>query len=59
MPNGYLYHPQNVALLQWFEFQSTSSALDGAYSYPDPAALPALSAPQTVNCAPWSEGLSP
>jgi hypothetical protein len=52
MPNGYLYHPQNVALLQWFEFQSTSSALDGAYSYPDPAALPALSAPQKVNCAP-------
>lgn len=52
MPNGQLYHPQNVALLQWFEFQSPSSALDGAYSYPDPAALPALSAPQKVNCAP-------
>ena len=52
MPNGYLYHPQNVALLQWFEFQSPSSALDGAYSYPDPAALPALSAPQKVGCAP-------
>jgi hypothetical protein len=52
MPNGMLYHPQNVALLQWFEFQSPSSALDGAYSYPDPAALPALSAPQKVGCAP-------
>jgi hypothetical protein len=52
MPNGFLYHPQNVALLQWFEFQSPSSALDGAYSYPDPEALPALSAPQKVGCAP-------
>lgn len=43
MRNGFLYHPQNVALLNWFEFQSPSTALDGAYSYPDPAALPALS----------------
>jgi hypothetical protein len=52
MRNGFLYHPQNVALLQWFEFQSPSTALDGAYSYPDPGALPALSPPQKVNCAP-------
>jgi hypothetical protein len=52
MRNGFLYHPQNVALLQWFEFQSPSTALDGAYSYPDPGALPALSAPQKVGCAP-------
>jgi hypothetical protein len=43
MRNGFLYHPQNVALLQWFEFQSPSSALDGAYSYPDSGSLPALS----------------
>lgn len=52
MPNGFLYHPQNEALLNWFEFQSPSTALDGAYSYPDPAALPALSPPQKVGCAP-------
>jgi hypothetical protein len=51
MRNGLLYHPQNVALLQWFEFQSPSSALDGAYSYPDAGALPALSPPEGVNCA--------
>ncbi len=43
MRNGFLYHPQNEALLQWFEFQSPSSALDGAYSYPDSGSLPALS----------------
>jgi hypothetical protein len=43
MRNGFLYHPSNVALLNWFEFQSPSTAVDGAYSYPDPAALPALS----------------
>lgn len=43
--NGFLYHPQNVALLQWFAFEQTSTALGGAYSYPDPGALPALSAP--------------
>jgi hypothetical protein len=43
MPNGFTYHPQVEALLQWFEFQSHSTALDGAYSYPDEATLTALS----------------
>ena len=43
MPNGFTYHPQNEALLQWFEFQSPSTALHGAYSYPDEATLTALS----------------
>jgi hypothetical protein len=52
MPNGFTYHPQNEALLQWFEFQSPSSALFGAYSYPDVTTLTALSAPQKANCAP-------
>jgi hypothetical protein len=52
MPNGFTYHPQNEALLQWFEFQSPSTALFGAYSYPDVATLTALSAPQKANCAP-------
>jgi hypothetical protein len=52
MPNGFTYHPQNEALLQWFEFQSPSTALNGAYSYPDITTLTALSAPQKAGCAP-------
>jgi hypothetical protein len=47
---GRTYHPQNEALLPWFEFQSPSSALGGAYSYPNQNVLTALSAPQGVNC---------
>jgi hypothetical protein len=50
--NGMTYHPQNEALLQWFEFQSPSSALDGAYSYPDTTTLTALSPPQNFACKP-------
>ena len=41
--NGFTYHPQNEALLQWFEFQSPSSAIDGAYSYPNESILTSLS----------------
>ena len=52
MPNGITYHPQNEALLQWFEFQSPSTAINGAYSYPDITTLTALSAPQKAHCAP-------
>ncbi len=52
MPNGMTYHPQNEALLQWFEFQSPSSAINGAYSYPDITTLTALSASQKAGCAP-------
>lgn len=52
MPNGVTYHPQNEALLQWFEFESPSSAINGAYSYPDITTLTALSAPQKAGCAP-------
>ncbi|MBV8551019.1 MAG: hypothetical protein JOY54_06935 [Acidobacteriaceae bacterium] len=48
--NGMTYHPQNEALLQWFEFEFPSSAIGGAYSYPNPRTLTALSAPQNVNC---------
>ena len=48
--NGLTYHPQNEALLQWFEFQSPSSALNGAYSYPDITTLTKLSAPQPFRC---------
>ena len=50
MPNGFTYHPQNEALLQWFARESPSSALGGAYSYPDALTLPQLSAPQNLNC---------
>jgi hypothetical protein len=52
MPNGFTYHPQNEALLQWFEFQSPSTAIHGAYSYPDITTLTTLSAPQKAGCAP-------
>lgn len=52
MPNGVTYHPQNEALLQWFEFKSPSDALFGAYSYPDTTTLTALSSPQKAGCVP-------
>jgi hypothetical protein len=48
--HGYTYHPQNEALLQWFEFQSPSDAISGAYSYPDQSVITALSARQKLNC---------
>jgi hypothetical protein len=52
MPNGFTYHPQTEALLQWFEFESPSSALNGAYSYPDIYSLTELSPPQKAGCQP-------
>jgi hypothetical protein len=42
--NGYTYHPQNMALFQWFAQDVPSNAVDGAYSYPDETALPLPSA---------------
>ncbi|HEY2498395.1 MAG TPA: hypothetical protein VGK24_15130 [Candidatus Angelobacter sp.] len=48
--NGAVYHPQNEALLPWFEFQSPSHAIDGAYSYPDESLLPSLSPVQHAFC---------
>lgn len=48
--HGRTYHPQNEALLQWFEFQSPSTALGGAYSYPDQRVLTALSPPENAKC---------
>jgi hypothetical protein len=44
--NGYTYHPQTEALLQWFTQEVPSSAFGGAYSFPDATALPGPS----VNC---------
>jgi hypothetical protein len=32
--DGFLYHPQTEALLQWFSRKSPSNAFNGAYSYP-------------------------
>ena len=48
--NGRTYHPQNVALLPWFEFQSPSTAIDGAYSYPNESVVPALSPFEVPGC---------
>jgi hypothetical protein len=44
----FTYHPQNIPLLQWFEMGTTSSAIDGAFSFPDETVLPhsALPCPQ-------------
>jgi hypothetical protein len=37
--HGYTYHPQTEAMLEWFTRQTPSSAIDGAYSYPDETVL--------------------
>ncbi|HLJ28808.1 MAG TPA: hypothetical protein VKY85_19015 [Candidatus Angelobacter sp.] len=34
MVDGFLYHPQTEALLQWFSRENPSSAFQGDYSYP-------------------------
>ncbi len=48
--NGFLYHPQNEALLSYFKFQVPSTAIGGAYSYPDTTVLTGPSTPQRANC---------
>ena len=48
---GFTYHPQTEALLPWFEFQSPSTAIHNAYSYPGESVLTSLSAPQPFSCA--------
>jgi hypothetical protein len=35
----FFYHPQNIPLLQWFEMGAASSAIDGAFSFPDETVL--------------------
>jgi hypothetical protein len=44
----FIYHPQNIPLLQWFEMGTTSNAIDGAFSFPDETVLTrsALPCPQ-------------
>jgi len=48
---GRTYHPQNEALLQWFESRTPSDALGGAYSYPDTHVLTTANVPQGLGCA--------
>jgi hypothetical protein len=36
---NFVYHPQNMALLQWFADDVPSNAIHGAYSFPDTSAL--------------------
>ena len=43
--NGFTYHPQTEAILQWFSREVPSSAINGAYSYPDTTKLTAPSQP--------------
>ncbi len=33
--DGFVFHPQNQVMMQWFQRQSTSDAMDGAFSFPD------------------------
>ncbi|HWY67397.1 MAG TPA: hypothetical protein VNX88_01970 [Terriglobales bacterium] len=44
----FVYHPQVIPLLQWFEMGPTSNAIDGAFSFPDETTLPhsAIPCPQ-------------
>jgi hypothetical protein len=41
----FIYHPQNIPLLQWFEMGTGSSAIDGAFSFPDETVLPHSAVP--------------
>ncbi len=43
--SGFTYHMQNEALLQWFSREVPSSAIDGAYSFPDTTVLTSPSQP--------------
>jgi hypothetical protein len=43
--NGYTYRPQTEAILPWFSRQVPSTAISGAYSYPDTTKLTGPSQP--------------
>jgi len=47
--HGFTYHPQTLALLQWFEGKTPSDAINGDYSFPDPTVLtsPFMACPAT------------
>ena len=42
---GFTYHPQTEAILPWFSREVPSSAIGGAYSYPDTSKLTGPSQP--------------
>jgi hypothetical protein len=48
--NGYTYHPQNEALLQWFQYKAISDAIGNAFSYPDTSILTAQTLFHYVYC---------
>jgi len=48
--NGFTYHPQNEALVQWFAAASPSSAINGAYSYVDTGVLTSPSVSLLPDC---------
>jgi hypothetical protein len=48
--NGVVYHPQNEALLQWFAGLKRSSAVEGAFSYPDTTLLTSSAKVQLPGC---------
>jgi len=48
--DGFTYHPQNEALLQWFAGESPSRAWHGAYSFPDTTVLTTPAGSLGVNC---------
>jgi hypothetical protein len=50
--NGFTYHPQNEALLQWFAGVTPSSAISGGYSYPDTNVLTSANVSQNFACTP-------
>src|SRR6267378_1419879 len=50
--NGFTYHPQNEALLQWFAGVTPSTAISGAYSYPDTNVLTKANVSQNFACTP-------
>ena len=50
--NGFTYHPQNEALVQWFAGVTPSSAIHHAYSYPDITILVTASTSQNAKCKP-------
>lgn len=48
--NGFTFHPQNEALIQWFAGVTPSNAINHAYSYPDTTVLTAAATLQNPNC---------
>jgi hypothetical protein len=50
--NGFTWHPQNEALIQWFASLQKSDAIHRAYSYPDITVLTTPNVPQNPGCTP-------